>query len=72
MTKEDEKVLGEILDKVIDNILWTKISEAWVKVEREKSKEFYEYMRKKRNPTFYDMIVDKIYRRPQLLITHKI
>ena len=72
MIKEDEKFLGELLDKVIDNILWTKISEAWVKVECEKSKEFYEYMRKKRNPTFYDMVVDKIYRRPQLLITHKI
>ena len=72
MTKEDEKVLGEILDKVIDGILWTKISEAWVRVESEKSKEFYESIKKRRNPTFYDMVVDKIYRRPQLLITHKI
>lgn len=71
MTKEDEKSLGELLDKVIDNILWTKICKAWVRVEKEKSKEFYEYMRKKRNPIFYDMIVDKIFKKPQLLITYR-
>lgn len=71
MTKEDEKSLGELLDKVIDNILWTKICKAWVHTESEKTKDFYEYMRKKRNPTFYDMIVDKIFKKPQLLITYK-
>ena len=71
MTKEDEKVLNEVLDKVIDNILWTKVSEAWANVESEKSKEFFEYIRKKRNPTFYDMVVDKIFKRPQLLISYK-
>lgn len=71
MTKEDEKSLGELLDKVIESIFWTKISEAWFRVESEKTKEFYEYIIKKRNPTFYDMIVDKIFKRPQLLITYK-
>lgn len=71
MTKEDEKSLGELFDKVIDGILWTKICKAWVRVESEKTKEFYEYIRKKRNPSFYDMIVDKIFKRPQLLITYK-
>lgn len=63
--------MGELLDKVIDNILWTKICKAWVHTESEKTKKFYEYIRKKRNPTFYDMIVDKIFKRPQLLITYK-
>ena len=71
MTKEDEKALGELFDKIIESIFWTKVSEAWVDVEKEKSKEFFEYIRKKRNPTFYDMVVDKIFKRPQLLLTYK-
>ncbi len=70
MTKEDEKALGDLFDKVIENIFWTKISEAWFRVEKANS-EFYEYIRKKRNPSFYDMIVDKIFKKPQLLITFK-
>lgn len=70
MTKEEEKALGDLFDKVIEGIFWTKICEAWFRVEREKSKEFYENIRK-RNPTFYDMIVDEIFKRPQLLITYK-
>ena len=71
MTKEDEYALGKLFDKVLESIFWTKISEAWFRVEKEKSKEFYEYIRRKRNPSFYDMIVDKIFKRPQLLITYK-
>lgn len=71
MTKEDEYALGKLFDKILDNILWTKISESWFRVEKEKSKEFFEHIRKKRNPTFYDMVVDKIFKKPQLLITYK-
>ena len=48
MTKEDEKSLGELLDKVIDNLLWTKICKAWVHIESEKTKEFYKYIRRKK------------------------
>ena len=70
MTKEDEKALGELFDKIIESIFWTKVSEAWVGVEKEKTKEFYEAIKKRRNPTFYDMVVDKIFKRPQLLISY--
>lgn len=70
MTKEDEKVLSEIYDKFIDHIIWTRVAKAWVGVEKEKTKEFYEAIKKRRNPTFYDMVVDRIFRKPHLLISY--
>lgn len=71
MTKEDEKALGELFDKIVESIFWTKVSEAWVDVEKEKTKEFYKAIKKRRNPSFYDMVVDKIFKKPQLLLTYK-
>ena len=70
MTKEDEKALSELFDKIVENIFWTKVSEAWADVEKEKTEEFYKAIKKRRNPTFYDMVVDRIFKKPQLLLSY--
>ncbi len=73
MNKEDEEILNEVLDKVIEHLLWTKIVKACAGINSEDTKEFYktiEIVKKRRNPTFYDMVVDKIFKKPQLLITY--